>query len=163
MEYNSGDLFTSCTDDDDTMYITAVYNNFPFKETTLVRAFTVWNLLSSISVIIGLFYGVSLIQLPDIVKKINRIRKKKKNSDTKSKENQLLRNKLRLQIQTHPLDYDTKYLPGLERNGQETLKKVQTVADAEIQNLKSDISLLENHVSQLLQKKEYETVVWTFR
>ena len=159
MEYNSGDLFTSCTDDDETMYITAVYNNFPFKETTLVRAFTVWNLLSSISVIIGLFYGVSLIQLPDIVKKINRIRKKKKNSDTKSKENILLRKKLRLQIQTQPLDLDTKYLPGIERNAQETLKQAQTVADVEIQNLKSDISLLENHVSQLLQKKEYETVV----
>ena len=123
------------------------------------RAFTVWNLLSSISVIIGLFYGVSLIQLPDIVKKINRIRKKKKNSDTKSKENILLRKKLRLQIQTQPLDLDTKYLPGVERNAQETLKQAQTVADVEIQNLKSDISLLENHVSQLLQKKEYETVV----
>ena len=100
-----------------------------------------------------------MIQLPDIVKKINRIRKKKKNSDTKSKENILLRKKLRLQIETQPLDLDTKYLPGIKRNAQETLKQAQTVADVEIQNLKSDISLLENHVSQLLQKKEYETVV----
>ena len=123
------------------------------------RVFTVWNLLSSISVIIGLFYGVSLIQLPDIVKKINRIRKKKKNSDTKSKENLLLRNKFRLQRQTQPLNYDTKYLPGHERSAEEKLKQVQTVTDTKIQNLKSDIFLLENHVTQLLEKKEYETVV----
>ena len=70
-----------------------------------------------------------------------------------------MRKKLRLQIQTQPLDLDTKCLPGIERNAQETLNQAQTVADVEIQNLKSDISLLENHVSQLLQKQEYETVV----
>ena len=159
MEYNSGDLFTSCTDDDETMYITAVYNNFPFKETTLVRAFTVWNLLSSISVIIGLFYGVSLIQLPDIIKKLKRIRKKAKNSDIKSKENLLLRNKLRLQIQTQPRDCCTKHLTEHGMNAQDNRNKVQMAANSEIQNLKSDISLLENHVTQLLEKKEYETVV----
>ena len=46
---------------------------------------------------------------------------------------------------------DAKYL--------EEMKKERLAADKEIQTMKEDIYLFKNHVVQLLQKHEYETVV----
>lgn len=60
----------SCTDDEDTFHITVRFNDLPFKEISFVPAYTIWNLLSSISIIFGLFFGVSLIQLPDLLLKL---------------------------------------------------------------------------------------------
>ena len=62
----------SCTDDEDTFHITVLFNDLPFKEISFVPAYTIWNLLSSISIIVGLFFGVSLIQLPDLLLKVGK-------------------------------------------------------------------------------------------
>ena len=62
----------SCTDDEDTFHIKVLFNDLPFKEISFVPAYTIWNLLSSISIIFGLFFGVSLIQLPDLISKLEK-------------------------------------------------------------------------------------------
>ena len=68
--YDSFDeVIDSCTDEQDILHVTVVYNNLHFKEMKLVRAFSIWNLFSSITVIMGLFLGVSLLQLPEILNK----------------------------------------------------------------------------------------------
>ena len=124
IDYNSQHLFGSCTNLSDTFHATVFYNNFSYQETILVRAYTVWNLLSSIGVIIGLFFGVSLIPLPDLF-------------------GQLTGTKSRNHCSKSP----------------EKMKKEQLEADKEIQTIKEDICLFKNHMIQLLQKHEYETVV----
>ena len=72
IEHISDDSIDSCKDDNDTIHITSIYDSFPFRETKLVRAYTVWNLVSNIGVIVGLFFGVSVIQLPSIFTKLRR-------------------------------------------------------------------------------------------
>ena len=70
-----------CTDDPDTLHLTVVYNNLRFKEMEFIRKYTIWDLLSSISVILGLFLGISFLQLPDMLDALKR-RKKKKNCNS---------------------------------------------------------------------------------
>ena len=68
IEYNFEDLKNTCKIPNETLEITAIFDKFLFKEVNVVRAYTVWNLVSSIGVIIGVFYGVSLIDVPEMVK-----------------------------------------------------------------------------------------------
>ena len=76
IEYNFDDLKNTCEISNETLQITAIFNKFMFKEIKVVRAYTIWNLVSSIGVIIGVVYGVSLIDLPEITKiSRNQIRK----------------------------------------------------------------------------------------
>ena len=70
-----------CNDDPNTLHLTVVYNNLRFKEMEFIRKYTIWDLLSSISVILGLFLGISFLQLPDMLEALNK-RKKKKNYNT---------------------------------------------------------------------------------
>ena len=148
IDYNSQHLLGSCTNDSDTFHVTAFYNNFSYKETILVRAYTVWNLISSIGVIIGLFFGVSLIQLPDIFRKLTGAKYRKTWFESPTKEKAKL---LTLQMENQTQDYCTKHL--------EEMKKERFEADKEIKTIKEDIYLFKNHMIQLLQKHEYETVV----
>ena len=75
--------------------ITAIYNKFLFKEIKMVRVYTVWNLISSVGVIFGVFYGVSFMQVPDMVKalgkKVRRHISKKPSKRRKSKQFSLTR------------------------------------------------------------------------
>ena len=77
--HNFDEAIDSCTDEPDTLHITIVYNNLHFKDMKFVRAYTIWDLISSLSVIIGLYLGVSVIQLPDMMSKA--LGKKKKRRD----------------------------------------------------------------------------------
>ena len=70
-----------CTDDPSTLHLTVVYNNLRFKEMEFIRKYTIWDLLSSISVILGLFLGISFLQLPDMLVALKR-RKEKKHCNT---------------------------------------------------------------------------------
>lgn len=69
-DYSVDDSVDSCNNDQDTLHVMIVYNNIHFKEIGYYRAYTAWDLLSSISVIIGLFLGGSFLQLPDLFRKI---------------------------------------------------------------------------------------------
>ena len=146
IDYNSQHSFGSCTNNSETFHVTAFYNQFSYKETILVRAYTVWNLISSIGVIIGLFFGVSLIELPDIFRQLTRAKYRKSWFESPLKEKAKLPT-LQMEKQTQ----DAKYI--------EEMKKERLAADKEIQTIKEDISLFKNHMVQLLQKHEYETVV----
>ena len=78
-DYSFDNSVDSCADDQDTLHVMILYNNLHFKEIGYYRAYTTWDLLSSISVIIGLFLGGSFLQLPDLFKKIYDNVKRKKN------------------------------------------------------------------------------------
>ena len=69
-DYDFDNSAKSCTDDDENTQITVVFNNLPFKEISFVKSYTLWNVLSGIGVIVGFFFGFSLIQLPDLVQKL---------------------------------------------------------------------------------------------
>jgi len=71
-DYEFDQSVESCTDDDENLHITVVFNNLPFKEISFVPASTMWNLLSSFGVIASLFLGFSLIQLPDLFQGLNK-------------------------------------------------------------------------------------------
>ena len=76
-DYDFDNLKGSCSD---TLHISIIFNNLPFKEISFVPAYTIWNLISSISVVIGFFLGFSLIQLPDLLLKLKKKMKKKPGS-----------------------------------------------------------------------------------
>ena len=69
IEYNFEDSKNTCKIHNEGLQITAIFNKFLFKEIKVVRAYTIGKLASSIGVIIGIFYGVSLIDVPEMVKK----------------------------------------------------------------------------------------------
>ena len=59
----------SCTDEEDSYRIRVIYDIFPYIETALVRAYTEFELLMNIGFIISLFYGVTILQIPNILTK----------------------------------------------------------------------------------------------
>lgn len=70
-DYDVDHSVDSCTSYDENLHITVVFNNLPFKEMSFVSAYTLWNVLSDISVIMGLFLGFSIINLPDLLQKLS--------------------------------------------------------------------------------------------
>ena len=68
-----------CTDDPQTLHLTVIYNNLQVKEMKFVRKYTLFDLISSISLILGLFIGISLLQLPGVLDKAFDETKKTKN------------------------------------------------------------------------------------
>ena len=153
IEHDSSDSTTTCTDDTDTINITAIYDNYSLTETRLVRSYTVTNLLFNIGYIIGLFLGLSLIQLPVIFSKLICTICRTLRVLRKSKEPETLLN-------GHTPQQATDFL---DRHIVEINSKL-TLANDEIQLLKKDSSLFKNHIMQLralvlLQQREYETMV----
>ena len=71
-DYDYDHSVGSCTEEDENLHITVVFNDLPFKEISLVPAYTMWNVLSNIAVVLSLFLGFSLIQLPDLFKKLGK-------------------------------------------------------------------------------------------
>ena len=146
IETDSSDSNTTCKEDMNTTNITIVYENFSLAETKLVRSYTVTNLLINIGYIIGLFLGLSLIQLPVIFTKlISTICRKLHDWTTKKEPEALLNRRIPHQstdvLDTHMDEINTKL----------------TLANQEIQNLKKDCCMLRALV--LLQEQEYETVL----
>ena len=69
-DYKYDESIDSCTEDKDTLHIRLVYKSYFYKEIAYHPAYSLWDIFSSIGVIIGLFFGGSLIQLPDFLTKI---------------------------------------------------------------------------------------------
>ena len=183
IEYNVDDSMNACENDDETLQIIAIYNKFLFKEMRMVRAYTVWNLISSIGVIIGLFFGVSLIDFPDMVKELRvSVRKyisKKPSKRRKSKqvihqtlddlkaerikiidrllkaedELQNVKKDISLNIERQE-EYETTIV-ALKNEGKEAHQKLEE----ELQNAKKELVLIKNHLNQCSQKQDYETEV----
>ena len=69
-DYKYDESIDSCTEYNDTLHISLVYKNHFYKEIAYYPAYSLWDLFSSIGLIMGLFFGGSLIQLPDLLTKI---------------------------------------------------------------------------------------------
>ena len=137
IEYNLEDSMDGCKNDNKTLQITAVYNGFLYKEIRMVRSFTVWNLLSSLGVIIGLFYGASLIQVPKFIKALRR--RKKGYNPTNSVNQQM------------SFDQDI-----------DMIQTQRSEPSEERKNAKKEIAIMKAQIMRLLMnldKKEYEAVV----
>jgi len=153
IEPGSSDSNTTCTEDVNTKNITMIYGNYTLTETRLVRSYTVTNLLFNIGYIIGLFLGLSLIQLPVIfTKRIRTICRKVQALITKKEPEASLTD--------HIPNHNTDVLDG----HMDEINIKLTLANQEIQNLKKDSCLFKNHILQmralvLLQEQEYETVL----
>ena len=153
IEPGSSDSNTTCTEDVNTKNITMIYGNYTLTETRLVRSYTVTNLLFNIGYIIGLFLGLSLIQLPVIfTKRIRTICRKVQALITKKEPEASLTD--------HIPNQNTDVLDG----HMDEINIKLTLANQEIQNLKKDSCLFKNHILQmralvLLQEQEYETVL----
>ena len=149
----SSDSITTCTADVNTKNMTIIYANYTLTETRLVRSYTVTNLLFNIGYIIGLFLGLSLIQLPVVfTKRICTICRTVKALRTKKEPEALLND--------HIPNEKTDVLDG----HMDEINIKLTLANQEIQQLKKDSCLFKNHILQmralvLLQKREYETVI----
>ena len=153
IEPGSNDSITTCTEDVNTKNMTIIYANYTMTETRLVRSYTVTNLLFNIGYIIGLFLGLSLIQLPVIfTKRICTICRTVQALRTKKEPEALLND--------HIPNHQTDVLDG----HMDEINIKLTLANQEIQRLKKDSCLFKNHILQmralvLLQKREYETVL----
>ena len=137
IEYNLEDSMDGCKNDNKTLQITAVYNGFLYKEIRMVRSFTVWNLLSSLGVIIGLFYGASLIQVPEFLKALRR--RTKGYNPTNSVNQQM------------SFDQDI-----------DMIQTQRSEPSEERENTKKEIAIMKAQIMRLLMnldKKEYEAVV----
>ena len=159
LEYNHDDLINACKNDDETLQITAIYNKFLFKEIKMARAYTVWNLISSIGVIFGVFYGVSFMQVPDMVKgfrkKVRRHISRKPSKRRKSK--QLIHQSLD-ELKTERMEIDER-LVKVEEEFSSTLGALKE----ELQNAKKDISVNTSHRIQGIEREEYETTLYTLK
>ena len=83
IEYSFDDLKNTCEIPNETLQITARFDKFLFKEIKVVRAYTIGNLVSSIAVIISIFYGVSFIDIADVSEKASKARKSIKRTFSK--------------------------------------------------------------------------------
>ena len=72
MQYDSDSSISSCTDDDGFIHITMIFDESPLTEKRLVRSYTACDLLYNIGYIFGLFLGVSIIRIPDMLAKLYR-------------------------------------------------------------------------------------------
>ena len=169
LEYNVDDSMEACETDNETLKITAIYNKFLFKEMKMVRAYTIWDLISSISVIFGVFYGVSLMNVPGMVKGLRRkVRKhisRKPSKRQKSKQvifqtlddlknERIMINERLLKAEERQEEYEATIV-ALKNEGKEANEKMEE----ELQNAKKQLFLIKNHLNQCSQKEDYETEV----
>ena len=161
LEYNLDDAMTSCKNDNETLQITAVFEKFLFKEIKVVRAYTVYSLISSIGVICGVFFGVSLIDFPDMVKGLRRrVRKHLSKMPIKRRKSQKLIHETLDTMKDEGRELN-KELQNAKKEISFIKREYGTVVE-ELQNVKNDIFLMkiiENHMIKCLEKQEYESLV----
>ena len=142
IEYNLENSFDGCKNDAQTIQITAVYNGFLYKEIRMVRSFNVWNLLSSLCIINGLFYGAWFMKVPKLLKRLR---------------NKVLGCKIFERNLTNSLDQQISIdqrMDMIESQNSEVCEVTQ--------NTKKDIAMIKNQIMRLvmnLQKQNYEVAV----
>ena len=178
LEYNFDDLMSTCSKDDDTIQITARYNKFLYKETKMVRAYTEWDLLSTIGVIIGFFYGWALINIPDMARNLHKkirthiLRKPTKQPKIHDRLDimKYSMNEVYQQMRKAEVNMNAEMEKAKENMKDEMEKAKENIKDEieremekgktdKMEKMEKNIFLIENHMRQYLQKKEYETVV----
>lgn len=62
------DVIDACTDDKDILHVTVEYDDLQYKEIKFIRSYTPWILIGDITLIIGIFLGVSWQQIPKMMR-----------------------------------------------------------------------------------------------
>ena len=174
LEYNFDDLMSTCSKDEKTIQITAIYNKFLYKETKMVRAYTEWDLLSTIGVIIGFFYGWALINIPDMAiglhKKIRTHILRRPTKQPKIHDRldimKYSMNEVYQQMEKAEVNMNAE-MAKVKENMKDEMEKAkvsmkdiyQEMEKEKMEKMEKNIFLIENHLWNWLQKKECETVV----
>ena len=143
IEYNLDDLKNTCKNSIETLQISAIFNKFMFKEIKVVRAYTIGSLVSSIGVIFGIFYGVSLLDVPEMVRKsrnkIDKIRASFNKTIPKRRKSQAL-----VYQALEALRVEDEELNGRLKNVKRTLRHEVGELNGKLENLKLDIAITNN-------------------
>ena len=126
---NINTMAETCSDDEDTFHIKVLFNDLTFKEISFVRAYTIWNLLSSLCVIMSLFFGFSLIQLPDL----------------------LLERKMMKKLQQNLSLSESKTI--------KTINQDIELLSSEVEKLRNDVETLKLPIVRQLHNRQFETTV----
>ena len=131
----------------------------------MVQAYTEWDLLSTIGVIIGFFYGWALINIPDMARSLH----KKIRTHILRRPSKQPKIHERLDIIKYCMNEVYQEMEKAEASMKNEMEKAkentsvvyQRIDDVyqEMEKEKKNIFLIKNHMRQYLQKKEYETVV----
>ena len=152
IEYNFDDLKNTCKISNETLQITAIFNKFMFKEIKMVRAYTIGNLASSIGVIVGIFYGVSLIEVPDMVRKsqnkIDKVRANFNKTQPKRRKSQAL-----VYQALEAVRVEVEEVNGRLKNVKRTLRHEVGELNGKLEKLKHDIALTNNQNLDALNGK----------
>ena len=129
----------------------------------MVRAYTEWDLLSAIGVIIGFFYGWALINIPDMARGLHKkvrthiLRKPTKQPKIHDRLDimKYSMNEVYQQMEKAEVNMNAEMAKAKENMKDEMEKAKEKINDVyqEMENGKKNIFLIENHL------KEYVTVV----
>ena len=157
IEYNFDDLKNTCKISNETLQITAIFKKFMFKEIKVVRAYTIGSLVSSIGVIVGIFYGVSLIDVPEMVRKsrnkIDKIRASFNKTIPKRRKSQAL-----VYQALGALRVEVEELNGRLKNVKRTLRHEVGELNGKVENLKHDIDLTNNQNLDAIRNEGRERI-----
>ena len=157
IEYNFDDLKNTCKISNETLQITAIFKKFMFKEIKVVRAYTIGSLVSSIGVIVGIFYGVSLIDVPEMVRKsrnkIDKIRASFNKTIPKRRKSQAL-----VYQALGALRVEVEELNGRLKNVKRTLRHEVGELNGKVENLKHDIDLTNNQNLDAIRNEGREQI-----
>ena len=154
LEYD--DSMNACENHNKTLQITAVFDKFLFREIKVVRAYTEWDLTSSIGIIFGMFFGVSLMDVPDMVKKICKKRRRyisRKPSKRRKSQIFILKSLDTIKEETNELN---KELQNAKNDISQTkchmIRLEHEMLVKELQYAKKDISLMKKSLDTVLRK-----------
>ena len=157
IEYSFDDLKNTCEIPNETLQITARFDKFLFKEIKVVRAYTIGSLVSSIGVIVGIFYGVSLIDVPEMVRKsrnkIDKIRASFNKTIPKRRKSQAL-----VYQALGALRVEVEELNGRLKNVKRTLRHEVGELNGKVENLKHDIDLTNNQNLDAIRNEGREQI-----
>ena len=154
LEYD--DTTNACEKHNHTLQITAVFDKFLFREMKMVRAYTTWDLFSSIGVIYGLFFGVSLMDIPAMAKMIcTKRRRYISRKPSKRRKSQLFILKSLDTIKEEAKELNTELQNAkkdISRTKYQMIRLEHEMLVKELQQAKKDISQFKNSLDAVLRK-----------
>ena len=114
MSYDDFDnVMDACTDEKDLLHLKVDYSDLNYKETKFVRQYDFWNFVEDITLIIGIFLGISWQQLPDLMTYLPKNKRNKIRVSDKIKNNEE-----KIQTLTLEIDISKKKIAALEYTAQ---------------------------------------------
>ena len=114
MSYDDFDnVMDACTDEKDLLHLKVDYSDLNYKETKFVRQYDFWNFVEDITLVIGIFLGISWQQLPDLMTYLPKNKRNKIRVSDKIKNNEE-----KIQTLTLEIDISKKKIAALEYTAQ---------------------------------------------